>query len=76
MCTQTRNTIETYSLVLLFFHIWFKKEEQLFRIQGEKFAEGGFWEAYKAYTVENGINTLWVIKKFKKDTWDKVRYME
>ena len=67
--TQAKLVLEQYDLTS---HIWFKKEEQLFTIQAEKFAEGGFREAYKAYTVENGNNKLWVIKKFKKDSWDKV----
>ena len=72
--TQSKLILEQYDLTN---HIWFKKEEQLFRIQGEKFAEGGFREAYKAYTVENGINTLWVIKNSRKIHGIKwLRYME
>lgn len=37
--TQAKLILEQYDLTN---QIWFKKEEQLLTIQGEKFAEGGF----------------------------------
>jgi len=63
-------------LVLEYFkisqQIWLKKDEIKFHIQKEKFAEGGFRNAFKAYSVENGQTNMWVVKKFKSSAWKKV----
>ncbi|XP_066929441.1 uncharacterized protein [Clytia hemisphaerica] len=50
--------------------IWLKGETSKFHMQTEKFAEGGFRNAFKAYTTENGTTKIWVIKKFKESAWN------
>ena len=50
--------------------IWLKSEPTKFCMQTEKFAEGGFRNAFKAYSTENGTTKMWVIKKFKESTWN------
>ena len=72
-CSQELNISHRTSIISN--QIWFKKEEQLFQIQTDKFSEGAFREAYKAYTFKNGKSKLcviFVIKKFKKESWEKM----
>ena len=52
--------------------IWLKKDVKKFHIQKEKFAEGGFRNAFKAYSLENSKTGMWVIKKFKPSAWKNV----
>ena len=49
-----------------------KKDVKKFHIQKEKFAEGGFRNAFKAYSLENSKTGMWVIKKFKPSAWKNV----
>ena len=60
-------------LVLEFFDIykkqWFKMDPQRFHIETEKFAIGGFRNAFKAYTTNP--RECWVIKRFQMKEWEK-----
>ena len=63
-------------LVLEYFEIseqiWMKKDVKKFHIQKEKFAEGGFRNAFKAYSLEKSKSNMWVTKKFKPSAWKNV----
>lgn len=51
--------------------IWVKENKTL-SIKSEKFAEGAFREAFMAYANDGGKHSLYVVKKFKESTWQKV----
>ena len=51
--------------------IWLKDTKEL-NIKTEKFSEGGFREAFMSYASSNGKRELYVLKKFKSETWTKV----
>uniref|UniRef100_A0A7M5XME7 Alpha-type protein kinase domain-containing protein n=1 Tax=Clytia hemisphaerica TaxID=252671 RepID=A0A7M5XME7_9CNID len=50
--------------------IWLKQTPLTFRMQLQKFADGGFRNAFKAYKTENDATKMWVIKKFKATAWE------
>eukprot|EP00111_Clytia_hemisphaerica_P008671 TCONS_00025364-protein len=51
--------------------IWVKENKTL-AIKLEKFAEGAFREAFMAYANDGGKHSLYVVKKFKESSWEKV----
>ena len=60
-------TLESFNIK---HQLWLKQKSSNFRIQLQKFAEGGFRNAFKAYTTEDGSTKIWVIKKFKEAAWE------
>jgi len=51
---------------------WESNGQMKFKIEEEKFAEGGFREAFKAISFVNGDHKTWVIKQYKEDAIDGI----
>ena len=66
--TKTEMSLEFFDIKS---KIWIKENKTLM-IKEEKFSEGAFREAFMAYSIENGTRHLFVVKKFKNESWEKV----